>query len=136
MKMNKLVVGVVGIVAFGLVGCGGVEGTYKLDKDAMKKNAEAEIAKKPAADQEAAKALLGMFDKMDMTLELKSGGAASMKTTGPTGKDDEKTGTWKKDGDSVVLTSDNGKELKCQKSGNKLTCTKDGKDDSLVFVKS
>jgi len=80
--------------------------------------------------------LLGMFDKMDMTLELKSGGAASMKTTSPTGKDDEKTGTWKKDGDSVVLTSDNGKEIKCQKSGNKLTCTKDGKDDSLVFVKS
>jgi hypothetical protein len=51
-------------------------------------------------------------------------------------KTDEKAGTWKMDGDSVVLETD-GKPTKCAKSGGKLTCagTKEG-DPTLVFVKS
>jgi hypothetical protein len=138
MKLNKLVLFVVAVVGMGAVGCGSVEGTYKLDKDAMKKSAEAEIAKKPAADQAAAKAMLGMFDAMDMTLELKSGGAASMKTSLGAGHDKEETGTWKKDGDAIVVSSGKGKDIKCQKDGSKLKCNEaGGKDDTqLVFVKS
>lgn len=137
MKINKLVLGMAAVVGLGaMTGCASVEGTYKLDKAEMKKSAEAEIAKKPADQQEAAKAMLGMFDDMDMTLELKSGGTVSVKTTFGS-KTKEEAGTWKKDGDAIVVSSDKGKDMKCSKSGSKLTCGEEGKEDKqLVFVKS
>jgi hypothetical protein len=124
-------------------GGGGPEGTYKLDKTEMKKSMEAEIAKMPADQQGFAKLGMAMVDAMDMSVELQSGGKMTMKSSMPNlmdkdkpAKTDEKAGTWKMDGDSVVLEAD-GKPTKCAKSGGKLTCagTKEG-DPTLVFVKS
>jgi hypothetical protein len=138
MKNSKLLVGTLALIASGIVGCGGVEGTYKLDKEETKKSMEAEIAKMPADQQQFAKMGMSMADKMDATLELKKDQSMSMSMTmeGKTeGK--EKTGTWKKEGDDVVLTSD-GKDMKCQKSGKKLTCTDHhaSGDSTMVFTKS
>jgi hypothetical protein len=147
MKINKLFVCAVALTAWGMVGCGGVEGTYKLDKAETKKAMQADIAKMPADDQKFAQLGLAMVDAMDVTMELKSGGAASMKMTMPNlmdskgpAKTDEETGTWKKDGDNVIITdSKDKKETKCEKSGKKLTChepSAGGKDNTMVFVKS
>jgi hypothetical protein len=125
-----------------VVGCGGVEGTYALDKADTKKANEAAVAKLPADQQEAQKTQATMLDTVmaSATIELKAGGVASMKTTmSMQGKESvkEDSGTWKKDGDAVLVTS-GGKDTKCEKSGKKLTCS-DAKGPgtlSLVFVKS
>lgn len=140
MKFAKI--SIVSLAFSGLVigGCGGPEGTYKLDKGEMKKSMEAEIAKMPPDQQGFAKLGLAMIDAMDMTVELKSGGKLKLKTTKPsvTGGDakvEEKDGTWTANGDSIVLTSD-GKPTNCTKSGGKLSCEDDKKGGQLVFVKS
>ena len=137
MKINKLLVCAVAVVGWGLVGCGGVEGNYKLDKDATKKAAEAEIAKLPADQQEMAKHFAEKDSDMDVTLEIKKDGTASMKMTAG-GENHEETGTWKKDGDGVILTNGKGKPMNCTKSGSKLTCTEKhaSGDETMVFVKS
>jgi hypothetical protein len=123
-------------------GGGGVEGTYKLDKSEMKKSMEAEIAKMPADQQGFGKLGLALIDTMDMSVELQSGGKLKMKSSMPNimdkdkpAKTDEKDGTWKMEGEAVVLETD-GKPVKCAKSGAKLTCTggKPG-EPTLVFVK-
>ncbi len=135
MKNSKLIV--VELAVVGLAGCGGVEGTYKLDKDETKKAMEADIAKMPADQQQFAKLGMAMADKMDATLELKKEGAMSMKFSMDGKEEKEKTGTWKKDGDDVVLSSD-GKDMKCSKSGKKLTCIDKhaSGDTTTVFTKS
>jgi len=137
MKINKLLVCAVALVGFAVSGCGGVEGTYKLDKDATKKAMEAEIAKLPADQQEMAKKFgEGMADQMDVSMEIKKDGTVAMKVT-MMGKTDEESGTWKKDGDNVTLTSGKGKPMTCTKSGSKLTCTEKhaSGDQTMVFVK-
>ncbi len=137
MKNSKLLV--VALAVIGLAGCGGVEGTYKLDKDETKKSMEADIAKMPANEQQFAKLGMAMMDKMDATLELKKDNSVSMKMT-MDGKAEgkEQTGTWKKDGDEVVLSNGDGKDMHCKKSGKKLTCTEKraSGDTTMVFTKS
>lgn len=126
-----------------LLACGGgVEGTYKLDKAEMKKSMEAEIAKMPADQQGFAKLGMALIDAMEMSLELQSGGKLKMKTSMPNimekdkpAKTEEKEGTWKMDGDAVVIETDN-QPIKCAKTGGKLTCEGKKKGDpTLVFVK-
>jgi hypothetical protein len=140
MKMNKLLV----LGALALVGCGGVEGTYTLDKAETKKSMEAEVAKMPADQQAGAKFMLAMFDDMNVTMELKSGGVVSSKTEmkgkpDPKG-DKEEAGTWKKDGDTIIVTQGDkaGKEMKCTKSGKSLSCVAGDEKNkmTLVFAKT
>jgi len=137
MKNSKLLACALAVI--GLVGCGGVEGTYKLDKDETKKAMEAEIAKMPADQQAFAKLGMAMADKMDMTLELKKDNTVSMKMS-MDGKDSkEETGTWKKEGDDVVLTNGNDKkDMHCKKDGKKLTCIEkhNSGDSTIVFSKT
>ena len=137
MKISKLLVVALSVV--GLAGCGGVEGTYKLDKDETKKQMEADIAKMPANEQQFAKLALAMADKMDATLELKKDNTAAFTVT-MDGKADgkEKTGTWKKEGDEVILSNGDGKDMHCKKAGKKLTCTEKraSGDETMVFTKS
>jgi hypothetical protein len=129
--------------ALGVAGCGrGVEGTYKLDKAEVKKAMEGELAKMPADQQPFGKLALGMVDKMDITVELRPGGKLKMTTTVPAlepgkpAKTDSRDGTWKVDGDNVVLEAD-GKPTKCTKSGPRLNCASDKQGEPpMVFVKS
>lgn len=138
MKINKLFVCALAVVAAGLVGCGGVEGTYKLDKDATKKEMDKEIAKLPADQQEMAKKFSEMDTGMDATLDIKKDGTASLKITMGS-ENHEEAGTWKKDGDSIVLTPNGkSKSMTCTKSGSSLTCTEKhaSGDQVTVFKKS
>lgn len=141
MTLTKIV-GTALLAFVGLAGCGGAEGTYKLDKAEMKKSMEAEIAKLPAAQQGFAKLAIAMVDSMEVTVELQSGGKLKMTSSMPSfdkakpAKTEEKLGTWKATGDAVELTAD-GKPLQCAKSGKKLTCTSDKKGEpSMVFIKA
>jgi hypothetical protein len=130
------------LVTLGLTGCGGVEGTYKLDKAEVKKAMEADIAKMPEKEQAMAKLGLAMIDAMDMTIELQPGGKLTSKMSMPSfdkgkpPKTEEKAGTWKKDGDSLVLDDGDGKPSTCTVAGNKLSCAGQKKGDpTLVFIK-
>jgi hypothetical protein len=121
-----------------LVACGGVEGTYTLDKDATKKANEDEIAKMPADKQQFAKLGMAMMDSLQASIEIKKDGTTTRKMSMGTDKADEESGTWKKDGDKIVLTN-KGKDISCEKSGKKLTCTethKSGDSSTMVFTKS
>ena len=127
---------------FGLAACGGVEGTYKLDKAEMKKAMEAEIAKLPEDQKGFAKLAIALIDQMDVTLDLKAGGKCEMKSSVPSleqgkeAKTDTKAGEWRKEGDGVVIKADD-KEIKCKAEGKKLTCDSGKKGEpSLVFNKS
>ena len=143
MKLSKTIAaGALLLSTFGLVACGGVEGTYKLDKAEMKKAMEAEIAKLPEDQKAFAKMAVALIDQMDMSIELKAGGKLEMKATTPAmekGKDaktDTKEGEWRKEGDSIVIKAD-AQEIKCKPEGKKLTCDAGQKGQpALVFIKS
>jgi hypothetical protein len=137
-------VAVLAIATFGLAGCGGgAEGTYKLDKAGVKKAMEADMAKMDAPlPAGLANIATAMIDAMEMTIELQPGGRAKMTSMMPSfeagkpGTSEDKEGTWKADGASVVITSD-GKPHQCSRSRAKLTCESDRKGDpALIFVKS
>lgn len=145
MSIAKIVTTLALASSFALAGCGGggVEGTYKLDKTEMKKSMEAEIAKMPADQQGFAKLGMALVDAMDMSMELQAGGKMKMKSSMPNimekdkpAKTEEKDGTWKVEGETVIIETD-GKPVKCAKSGGKLTCEgqKQG-EPSLVFNKA
>jgi PBP1b-binding outer membrane lipoprotein LpoB len=143
MSITKTFAAALTFAALALAGCGGgVEGTYKLDKAEVKKNMEAEVAKLPADQQGLAKLAVALIDAMDMTVELQAGGKLSMKSTMPSlekdkpGQVKEETGTWKQEGDSVILESGKGKPLKCKAAGGKLSCEAEkAGDPAFVFVK-
>jgi hypothetical protein len=125
-----------------LTACKGPEGVYKLDKTETKKMVEAEIEKMPEEQKGMAKMMIGMFDSMDMSIELKAGGDAEMKATMPSlgggeaPKTDTKTGKWSKDGGKIVIDGD-GKKVSCALEGAKLSCeTGEKAGQKLVFNKS
>jgi hypothetical protein len=123
------------ILALGLTACnkGSAEGSYTIDKAAMKKEAEAKINKLPEDQRAMAKLGLAMIDKLEMTLELNKGGEAEFSTK-MMGKSDTKKGKWtEQDGSITISAGEAGKELSCKLDGSKLECKK--ADDTLVFVK-
>ena len=122
-----------------LSACKGAEGTYKLDKAETKKSMEAELEKLPEDQKGMAKLMLGRFDSMDMSIELKPGGAAEMKAStasvgaGEAPKTDAAPGKWSKDGDTIVIF-EGGKKVTCTLAGSKLTCAGSEKSSpKLVF---
>lgn len=138
MKRIKLAP-VASVFALLLAACGGPEGTYKLDKDAIKKAMEAE------AKSEDEKKMLGfataMIEAMDVTLELKSDGTADMKTSMKMGEKAEETseaGKWTKDGDTITISGGkDGKDVKCKHTGGGLECDAgEKKGPKLIFKKS
>ncbi len=144
MKLIKLITaGVLVISAGAVTAChSGPEGKYSLDKTEMKKAMEAKIAKLPAEQQGFAKLATAMVDAMDMKLDVQSGGKLEATSTMPSmqpgaqAKTEQKTGSWRKDGEKVILTID-GKDLSCDQKDKSLSCQPDKPDDPpMVFVKS
>ncbi len=131
-----------------LTSCGGdpaaaVAGVYTLDKDALK---AAMAAQQKQAPEGEANPMAGMMEKMiesmDISMDLKSDGTVSMKTSmtmmGET-KNDESEGTWKLEGDKVVITPPDGEgESKAftLKDG-RLSATENGMfgEQEMVFVR-
>ena len=135
----------VAVAVLALVSCkgGGPVGTYSLDKDAMKKTMEAEIAKMPADKQGMAKLGLEMINLMDMKLALAEGGKGEMLMSMPSLGGDKKTEshaqplTWEfKDG--KVTINDGKKPNTCDLKGDKLECGAGGGDpmERIVFTKT
>jgi hypothetical protein len=138
MKLIKLAP-VASIFALLLAACGGPEGTYKLDKEAIKKAMEAEA--KSDDEKKALEFASKMIEAMDVTLELKSDGTADMKTSMKLGeKAEEKSepGKWTKDGDTITITGGkDGKDVKCKHTGGGLECDAgEKKGPKLIFKKS
>lgn len=143
MRVSKLALGATLFFAVTTTACkGGPEGNYTLDKTEMKKTMEAQVAAMPKEQQGFAKFAVAMVDMMEVSMEIKKGGEFEMTTTKPSlkegaeSKKDTKTGTWKKDGEAIVLTAE-GKDTRCTLDGKKLSCAapKAG-DPSMVFNKS
>lgn len=148
-------------VAFALAliftGCkkNSVTGIYKLDKEAMTKAMKEKIAKLPKKQQGFAKLMLVMVASMDVTVKLNKGGKAVMNSTvkfmGKEKKSEDK-GTWKKDGDKILITTTQirkrgKKEVKktrtvsCTLKGKSLNCqdekkSKKGPGMTLIFNKA
>jgi hypothetical protein len=129
---------------------GAVEGTYKLDKDAMLKEANAEIAKMPKEKQEFGKFALMMIQNMEMSLSLDKGGKAIVSTTmpNPFAKKDAKPvtqkgeGTWKQAGKVIAITITQEKQgkaqtqtMNCELSSGVLSCRSEKKKQVLYFRK-
>lgn len=121
-----------------------IEGTYALDKDATVSQMEAEIEKMPDKDKrEMAKLGVGIVRMMDITLDVQAGGAAKLSVTmpdlvnkGAPPKTKDEVGTWRKDGEEIVITS-KGKDVRCTHEPRRLSCAEPhGADQTkLVFVK-
>lgn len=143
MKLIKFTTAVVALSVLGLSAChGGPEGTYKLDKTQMKQQMNAKIATMPKDQQAIAKFTAAMIDATNVELKIESGGKTQMTTTMPAfhkgqpAKTKTSTGTWRKDGNKVILTQE-GKDTQCQQKGKKLTCASDHPNDPpMIFIKS
>ncbi|MEZ4439959.1 MAG: hypothetical protein R3B72_12760 [Polyangiaceae bacterium] len=142
--LKKMATLVTALGLLSLTACkSGPEGTYKIDKDEMKKAMDAEIEKLPEEQRGFAKLAVALIDGMNVSVELKSGGDLEMKTSmiNPMKKDaapEEKTisGKWKAEGENVTLTTE-GKDITCKSEGNKLSCEGSKKGEpGLVLVKS
>lgn len=146
MSIAKTFAAALAIATLGLAGCGGggPEGTYKIDKAEMKKHMEAEVAKLPADQQGFAKLAVALIDAMDITVELQAGGKLTMKTSMPSLEKDkpaqtkEANGTWKKEGETIILDDGDGKPAKCKiVSPTKLDCEAEKPGEpGLVLIKS
>lgn len=130
-------------LTFGLAGCGGPEGTYKLDKAEMKKSIEADMAKLPENERIGPQFALKLLDAAELSVTLEPGGKLKAKATKPSldaskpATTEEKTGTWKQEGDALLLEMGDGKPVRCARAANKLTCKDASKpgETSLFFVK-
>ena len=149
--MNSIARLLLPIALLALVACGGgsdVEGTWKLDSDALLADNEAamnpEGVELSAEDQEM---ILGFFKQMDATLELKGDGTMSgtIKMPNPLTGDaatSDMTGTWKLDGAKISMTSkdsDTGalETMNGTLAGDKITVIddSDGQAMTMTFVR-
>ncbi len=127
MKLTSLVPVALTSLAL-LAGCkGGPEGTYKLDKEAMKTAMKAEIEKMPKDQQGFAELGLAMIEAMDITLEIKSGGKYDMKSSMPSlskdkdKKEESESGDWTAEGDKIKLKGAKD-EITCKFDSAKIEC--------------
>ena len=131
----------------GLAGCSGdVNGTYALDKAAVKKALQTDLARQSGGGI-VFDFFTRMIDHVEMNVELQPSGKATMSSTLQTGgytgpkqlkfvTIEDKDGTWKADGDTIVIAA--GKNVRrCAKSRSKLNCEPDKKFPfPLFFVTS
>jgi len=113
--------------AFGSIGCNKVEGTYRLDKEQMRKET---LAKTPqnAEEERSQKMFLAILEDFNLRLTLEPGGTVTSHVTFGETDEGPKKGSWKSEDGFVVIQFDD-KGMKCKKNGkNQLTCSSDGSD--------
>lgn len=137
--MRKLAIVATVLFAVGCKG-GSVAGNYSLDKGAMEKAMDEKIAKLPADQQGMAKFGKELIKMMDMKLKLTEDGKGEMTTTMPSMKEGEKSQTktdpvtWEKKENKITI-SDGKKPITCTLDGNKIVCSDEKEQMSMVFVK-
>ncbi len=141
--MNNPVTAPLGLLtlATALVACkSSPEGKYVLDQAATQGAYQATVDQLPAEQQPMAKLSLAMIPTMNLSMELKSGGALEVassilldKSAPPIVK--TQTGTWRLDGSKLITTVD-GRDATCDVAGGKLTCAPDRPEGiTLIFTK-
>lgn len=130
--MKKLLV-LTFALSLSITGCkkNNAAGTYKLNKEEMTKSMKAEIDKMPKEKQGFAKFGLAMIQAMDISLKLEAGGVVVAETTASfmgKKKQDTDKGTWKQDGNKIMITTTKERKRgdKVVKKVQTLTCTLNG----------
>lgn len=120
---------------------GSVVGTYVIDKDAVKAQMQAAIAKMPKEKRGMAGMMMKLIDMIQMEVTLKEGGVVSIKETKPNfGKKKadkpqvkEIAGKWAMEGDKVKISTVEKKTIVCDVEKDKLSCSK-GKPGPFKMV--
>lgn len=107
--MKKTLAALFTAFTLSVAACGGsasAAGVYELDKAAFKESMLANMPPEAKKEKAAMDMIDAMFANMNITIELKADGAATMTNKGMTGqKDDTETGTWKLAGSSLTIST-------------------------------
>lgn len=107
--MKKTLAALFTAFTLSVAACGGsasAAGVYELDKAAFKESMLANMPPEAKKEKAAMDMIDGMFANMNITIELKADGSATMTNKGMPGqKDDTETGTWKLEGSSLKMTT-------------------------------
>jgi hypothetical protein len=120
-------------------GGGSYAGKWQLDKAATKSGMEAQLKKEAKDNNEeydpnAANMLNAMVDGMVFEVELKGDHTFSAHMVMPFAGDESRTGTWKSDGNGILLTAENETEPgRMELKGGKLHMVSDGDSPPLVL---
>lgn len=114
------------LIALLFTACGGNRfvGAYELDQAAMIAAMQQNMPKTPGAStEETARMLEGMAKSMSGALEIKADQTLTLAGTLSMTPDQRDTGTWREDGDAIVVTTSGKKELRCTLDNGLLVCT-------------
>ncbi|MBX5481982.1 MAG: hypothetical protein IRZ16_09125 [Myxococcaceae bacterium] len=133
-------IGLAAFAALTFAGCkkSGPTGAWVLDKAEMKAAVNRDIEKLPKERQQMAKAMAGVLDVLEVRLELQDGGKAKMFSKMPSlgggdPKIGEKEGSWRQEGNRIIVSAADEKDVTCDLDGARLTCTDGKSPTSLVF---
>jgi len=126
---------IVAVAALGSFGCNKVEGVYTLDKEEMKKAMQAESSKD--SDNPLAQQLAEAFiSELDARMEIQPGGTFTLLAKLGEKEGDPRKGTWKKEGNAIVLQLEDD-QMKCEQDASKrLACGSDADKLKMIFVKA
>lgn len=111
-------------------------GVYSIDTAAMEQSMKAQAPKeaREGGPEALAKMAAGMAAAMRGTLDLKADGTVAIAVTMPMMGDKQDVGTWRQDGEAIVITTSEKKELRATLNGAQLTCRQAGGDDRFVMI--
>lgn len=120
------------LCAAGLLGCqSSVEGEYRLDFEQTKLEVEKNAAESPE-DAPRKDAVLRMLQNTDLSFELAKGGklrsSTQLTSDGVKRTMNEKQGTWKRDGERVVISEPSSPDTTCSVDGKRLRCSTENYD--------
>jgi hypothetical protein len=119
---------------------GTVVARYALDREAMGKVYDAEVAKLPPKDRPAGKIGAEIMKLTEVKLTLYEGGSGEMATTKPadkgqTPKPTTEALTWQRKGKELTLTGPKElkRPMKCSGAGATMSCTQEGAPTKMRF---
>jgi hypothetical protein len=129
---NQRALGLTIVGAAGLLGCQSpIEGEYRLDFEQTKLEVEKNAAES-AEDAPRKDAVLRMLQNTELTFELAKGGKVRSTTKltadGTQRTTSEKQGTWKRDGQRVIISEPSSPDTTCTRDGKLLRCSMENYD--------
>jgi len=144
--MRTSFVTLIGVLVFAfsslcLVGCSGGDsafvGKWELDKEAFKKAVEEQMSEEDE-DNPMAGMAMAMAQSMDVKVEIKSDHTFTATMSMAMMGSDTTTGTWKREGNGIVMTSSDGNEGPGKlilKGGELHAEVEKGKDEPPLILK-